>query len=83
MVSGQVYWFTFFQKILEDQAPQVAQKNINLEILSNLQVIVPEVEQQKEFISFVTQANKSKIAVQKALDETQLLFDSLMQQYFG
>ena len=77
------YWFTFFQKILEDQAPQVAQKNINLEILSNLQVIVPEVEQQKEFISFVTQADKSKIAVQKALDETQLLFDSLMQKYFG
>lgn len=77
------YWFTFFQKILEDQAPQVAQKNINLEILSNLQVIVPEVEQQKEFISFVTQANKSKVAVQKALDEAQLLFDSLMQTYFG
>ena len=77
------YWFTFFQKILEDQAPQVAQKNINLEILSNLQVIVPEVEQQKEFISFVTQVDKSKVAVQKALDEAQLLFDSLMQQYFG
>lgn len=77
------YWFTFFQKILEDQAPQVAQKNINLEILSNLQVIVPEVEQQKEFISFVAQADKSKVAVRKALDETQLLFDSLMQQYFG
>lgn len=77
------YWFTFFQKILEDQAPQVAQKNINLEILSNLQVIVPEVEQQKEFISFVTQVDKSKGAVQKALDEAQLLFDSLMQQYFG
>lgn len=77
------YWFTFFQKILEDQAPQVAQKNINLEILSNLQVIVPEVEQQKEFISFVTQANKSKVAIQKALDEAQLLFDSLMQKYFG
>ena len=77
------YWFTFFQKILEDQAPQVAQKNINLEILSNLQVIVPEVEQQKEFISFVTQVDKSKVAVQEALNEAQLLFDSLMQQYFG
>lgn len=35
------YWFSFFQKILEEQAPQVAQKNINLKILSDLDVIVP------------------------------------------
>lgn len=35
------YWFSFFQKILDEQAPQVAQKNINLKILSELNVIVP------------------------------------------
>ena len=38
---------------------------------------------QNEFAVFVTQVDKSKVVVQKALDETQLLFDSLMQQYFG
>ena len=38
---------------------------------------------QERFAAFVTQADKSKAAVQKALDEAQLLFDSLMQQYFG
>lgn len=77
------YWFGFFQKILEKQAPQVAQKNINLKILSELNVIVPTQEKQEQFAAFVEQADKSKVAVQKALDEAQLLFDSLMQKYFG
>jgi type I restriction enzyme S subunit len=40
-------------------------------------------ELQNQFAAFVTQVDKSKAAVQKALDETQLLFDSLMQEYFG
>ena len=77
------YWFGFFQKILEKQAPQVAQKNINLKILSELNVIVPTQEKQEQFAAFVEQTDKSKVAVQKALDEAQLLFDSLMQKYFG
>lgn len=77
------YWFGFFQKILEKQAPQVAQKNINLKILSELNVIVPTQEKQEQFAAFVEQTDKSKVAMQKALDEAQLLFDSLMQKYFG
>ena len=77
------YWFSFFQAILESQAPESAQKNINLKILSELKVIVPEKRKQDEFAAFVAQVDKSKVAVQKALDQTQLLFDSLMQEYFG
>lgn len=77
------YWFSFFQAILESQAPESAQKNINLKILSELKVIVPEKRKQDEFAAFVAQVDKSKVAVQKALDQTQLLFDSLMQAYFG
>ena len=77
------YWFSFFQAILEAQAPESAQKNINLKILSELKIIVPPIEQQIEFVAFVEQINKSKFAVQKALDEAQTLFDSLMQEYFG
>ena len=42
------YWFEFFQKVLEEQAPQVAQKNINLKILSELKVILPSIELQNE-----------------------------------
>lgn len=77
------YWFSFFQAILEAQAPESAQKNINLKILSGVKVIVPERSRQDEFAAFVHQVDKSKTAVQKSLDETQKLFDSLMQQYFG
>ncbi len=77
------YWFSFFQAILESQAPESAQKNINLKILSELKVIVPDKTKQDEFVAFIEQIDKSKVVVQKALHEAQLLFDSLMQQYFG
>ena len=46
-------------------------------------IIVPPIELQNEFEIFVNQVDKSKVVVQKALDETQILFNSLMQQYFG
>ena len=80
------YWFSFFQEILESQAPMSAQKNINLKVLkvlSELKVITPDRTLQDEFEQFVKQVDKSKSVVQKSLDEAQLLFDSLMQQYFG
>lgn len=51
--------------------------------LEEKEFIVPPMKLQEQFADFVHQTHKSKLAVQKALDETQLLFDSLMQQYFG
>ena len=51
--------------------------------LEEKEFIVPPMELQKQFADFVKQVDKSKVKVQKALDETQKLFDSLMQQYFG
>lgn len=51
--------------------------------VENLQIILPPIKSQEEFSDFVKQVDKSKVAVQKALDEAQLLFDSLMQEYFG
>lgn len=51
--------------------------------LEEKEFIVPPMEMQSQFAEFVEQTNKSKVAVQKAIDETQLLFDSLMQKYFG
>jgi type I restriction enzyme S subunit len=53
------YWFSFFQAILESQAPESAQKNINLKILSELKVIVPEKRKQDQFASFVKLTDKS------------------------
>lgn len=51
--------------------------------LRALPVLVPPLTEQVDFVSFKAETNKSKVAVQKSLDETQLLFDSLMQKYFG
>lgn len=44
---------------------------------------LPPIEVQNQFSEFVKQVDKSKVAIQKSLDETQVLFDSLMQKYFG
>ena len=61
------YWFSFFQKILEEQAPQSAQKNINLKILRDLNVMVPPYGLQEQFINFVYQVNKSKVAIKRGM----------------
>lgn len=57
--------------------------SINMGQLRNLPVLVPPIDKQSEFDIFVAQVDKSKVVVQKALNETQMLFDSLMQEYFG
>ena len=61
----------------------IGQANINAQELQNIGLYVPPVNLQQEFVDFKDQVDKSKVAVQKALDETQILFDSLMQEYFG
>jgi len=57
--------------------------NLNVPIVSNFMIILPPLSVQKEYYAFAAEVDKSKVEVQKALDQTQLLFDSLMQQYFG
>lgn len=61
----------------------VAIKHLHLGVIAETDVIVPPIEEQRQFADFVKQVNKSKVAIQAALDKTQLLFDSLMQKYFG
>ena len=58
-------------------------QNLNQQILADLNIPTPPLELQEWFTAFIEQIDKSKVAVQKSLDEAQLLFDSLMQQYFG
>lgn len=77
------YWFSFFQKILEEQAPQVAQKNINLKILSDLDVIVPPYHLQEDFSNFVGRIENCKLTIQHSLDTIETLKKALMQEYFG
>lgn len=51
--------------------------------IANMPIFVPPMELQEQFADFVHQTDKSKVAIQAALDKSQLLFDSLMQKYFG
>lgn len=60
-----------------------AQPGINAKKYGSLRIPVAPLEEQRVFATFVEQVNKSKFEVQKALDKAQLLFDSLMQKYFG
>ena len=57
--------------------------NVSMEKFKSIEIPVAPINLQNQFADFVKQVNKSKVAVQKALDEAQLLFDSLMQEYFG
>ena len=58
-------------------------KNISKPGLLGIRVVKAPIKLQEQFAAFVEQTDKSKVAIQKALDEAQLLFDSLMQKYFG
>lgn len=57
--------------------------NVSMEKFKSIEIPLPPLNLQNQFAAFVEQADKTKVAIQKALDETQLLFDSLMQKYFG
>ena len=76
------FWMFFLQKILEDSAPESAQKNINLKILSEQNVIVPPIELQNQFADFVKQVDKLKFEMEKSLKELEDNFNSLMQKAF-
>ena len=75
--------FSQIKKRLTGISRGVRQANISNKDILTLRVPIPPMALQERFSAFIIQTDKSKVAVQKALDETQLLFDSLMQKYFG
>ena len=75
--------FPSFKQTIEDMAVGQTMPNLNVPIVSGFQIIKPPKSVQDEYYAFVAQTDKSKVVVQKALNETQTLFDSLMQEYFG
>ena len=68
---------------IEEGTGGAAQQHFNVGKYNKLKLMLPPMELQNEFVSFVAQVDKSKFEVQRSLDETQKLFDSLMQEYFG
>ena len=61
----------------------VNQANINAQELQSIKIYLPPIDLQNKFTTFVEQVDKLKFEIQKALEQEQLLFDSLMQKYFG
>lgn len=73
----------YFRRQIIAQSKTATMTTIGQDGILKADILLPPMSKQREFYAFVHQVNKSKVAVQKALDETQMLFDSLMQEYFG
>ena len=73
----------YFRKQIIAQSKTATMTTIGQDGILKATIILPPIEKQREFYSFVKKVDKSKAAIQKSIDETQLLYDSLMQKYFG
>ena len=71
------------QNKLTGKSNQSTQAYLKANHVEDLLIPMAPMRIQDQFASFVAQVDKSKFAVQKSLEKTQLLFDSLMQEYFG
>lgn len=77
------FLFKMLEKDILAGVRAVTADNIEFDTLKNRKIILPPVQLQNQFASFVTQVDKSKLAIQQSLDELETLKKSLMQQYFG
>ena len=73
----------FFRRQVIAQSKTATMTTIGQDGILKSMIILPPIEQQREFLRFVEQTDKSKLAVQKGLQELEILKKSLMQQYFG
>ena len=87
MVSPYFLKYSFMSAYTERQFEEAknstSQAAFGIQKVRQISVMNPDLAEQYKFEKFAKQVDKSKVVVQKALNEAQLLFDSLMQQYFG
>ena len=84
-VQVNYYWLFMLLKLekLNRFSSGAAQPGLAVKTLNKIFIPIADLNLQNEFASFAQQVDKSKVAIQKSLDETQTLFDSLMQKYFS
>lgn len=86
-VVDAVYFIEHFKMQLTDIKEKIAsgsaQPQLPISTMNQVQILLPEIEQQRTFSDFVKKIDKSKAVIQEALNNAQLLFDSLMQQYLA
>ena len=87
LVSPYFLKYSFESDFVERQFAEAknstSQAAFGIQKVRTVEVMNPDLDVQREFEIFVKQVDKSKLAVQKSLEKTQQLFDSLMQEYFG
>ena len=75
--------FSRVKKRLTGISRGVRQANISNRDILALCVPIPSITLQKQFAAFVSEVDKSKLAVKQSLEKLETLKKSLMQQYFG
>ena len=76
-------WFRFLQKIIENNAPESAQKNINLKILRDLDIPLPDIYIQKKFCKVIDMIEVERKRLNTSLTELENIYNSIMKKSFG
>ena len=78
-----VFQSEYMDRIIDAEKKSTSQPAFGIQKVRRIEIPMPPLELQQQFATFAAQTDKSKVAVRSALDKAQLLFDSLMQKYFG
>ena len=84
-INPKYLWYTMINSYdrLRNMAKGGTQPNLSVSLIKDFEIILPPIDIQNKFTNYIEQINKLKSDVQRSIDETQLLMDSLMQEYFG
>jgi type I restriction enzyme S subunit len=80
---NELFNTTYLEEIVKPLTRRAAQPHLNAEQTKKLPIILPSLELQSRFAEIVTKIEEQKALAQKAINESQYLFDSLMSEYFG
>ncbi len=85
LCNNEYVFFIFkcLQSILEENAPSVAQKNINLKVLNELELPLPPLSLQQSFVSKIEEIERQKSLIQQSINEAETLFNSRMDYWFS
>ena len=86
-ILNEIYFIELFKMKLSDIKEKIAsgsaQPQLPISTMNKIILMIPPLELQNQFASFVKEIDKSRSRIQKSLEASQELFDSLMQEYFG
>ena len=74
---------TRMKDLIERMSVGSAQKHFNVGFYKQVEIPLPPIEIQREYLAFQHRVDKSRVVVQKQIEKLQTLYDSLAQEYFG